>query len=67
MILRFNDFIQNQITVSTIQEAILYKPGVKNLWSDKPMGKFENVFLHMEDAYRSSIKFRTHFVHYKFD
>jgi len=59
MILRFNDFIQNQITVSTIQEAILYKPGVKNWWSDKPMGKFENVFLHMEDAYRSSIKFRT--------
>ena len=55
-LLRFNDFVG----MSHIDEAILYKPGVSYWWKGKPMEKFENVFLHMEDAYRSSaVKFRT--------
>ena len=55
-LLGFKDFVG----MSHIDEAILYKPGVSYLWKGKPMEKFENVFLYMEDAYRSSaIKFKT--------
>jgi len=60
MILRFNDFIANQVNESAINETILYKSGVKYWWKGTPMEKFEKAFLHMEDAYRSmSVKMRT--------